>query len=84
MSPPRRGFLKRFSAGVIGAVVGIVPLLSGIAVLFDPLRRKAAQGEPVDGPVAAFFCSLGLFSAAGDEKPSWAEVLFGTAAFASP
>ena len=37
----------RNQGGVIGAIVGIVPLLSGIAVLFDPLRRKAAQGEPV-------------------------------------
>lgn len=43
--PPRRGFLKRFAAGVIGAVVGIVPLFSGIALLFDPLRRKSAAGE---------------------------------------
>ena len=47
MQPPRRGFLKRFAAGVIGAVAGIVPLISGIVFLFDPLRRKAAQGEPV-------------------------------------
>ena len=47
LPPQRRGFLKRFAAGVIGVVVGIVPLLSGIAVLFDPLRRKAARGEPV-------------------------------------
>jgi menaquinol-cytochrome c reductase iron-sulfur subunit len=43
--PERRGFLKRFAAGVIGAVVGIVPLLSGLVVLLDPLRRKSAAGE---------------------------------------
>lgn len=45
--PQRRGFLKRFAAGAIGVIVGIVPLLSGIVVLFDPLRRKTAAGELV-------------------------------------
>ena len=43
--PERRGFLKRCAAGVIGAVAGIVPLLSGLVVLLDPLRRKSAAGE---------------------------------------
>jgi menaquinol-cytochrome c reductase iron-sulfur subunit len=41
LTPQRRGFL----AGVIGIALGIVPLLSGVLVLFDPLRRKAARGE---------------------------------------
>jgi menaquinol-cytochrome c reductase iron-sulfur subunit len=45
--PERRGFLKRLAAGIIGGVVGIVPLLSGLAVLFDPLRRKSATASPV-------------------------------------
>jgi menaquinol-cytochrome c reductase iron-sulfur subunit len=47
LEPERRGFLKRLLAGVIGTVVGIVPLLSGLVVLFDPLRRKAARGEAI-------------------------------------
>jgi len=34
-------------AGVIGAIVGIVPLLSGLAVLFDPLRRKSGTASPI-------------------------------------
>jgi len=45
--PERRGFLKGLLAGVIGAIVGIVPLLSGLAVLFDPLRRKSAAASPI-------------------------------------
>jgi hypothetical protein len=44
----------------------------------------AAQGATPDSPSAAFFCSMGLFSAEGAEKPAWSEVLYGTAAFASP
>lgn len=44
----------------------------------------ASQGEPKDGKQTAFYCSLGLFTSAGEEKPSWASVLEGTAAFASP
>jgi menaquinol-cytochrome c reductase iron-sulfur subunit len=46
-APPaqRRGFLKGLFAGVIGAIVGIVPLLSGLAVLLDPLRRKSAAAS---------------------------------------
>lgn len=43
-----------------------------------------AQGEPPDGSAAAFFCSLGLFTWAGEEKPAWIDVVKGVAAFASP
>lgn len=35
----RRGFLTRAGAIVIGAIVGLVPAASGLAVFFDPLRR---------------------------------------------
>ena len=52
--PQRRGFLKRFAACLIGIVAGVVPLLSGIVVLLDPLRRKSARGEFVFvGPLGA-------------------------------
>jgi hypothetical protein len=44
----------------------------------------ASQGELKDGKPAAFFCSLGLFTSAGEQKPAWSSVLQGTAAFASP
>ena len=44
-TPTRRGFLKEASAAVLGAIVGIVPLISGLIVFLDPLRRKAQASE---------------------------------------
>jgi Rieske Fe-S protein len=43
-TPDRRGFLKKFSTGVFGALAMLGPLGAGIAVLLDPMRRKAASG----------------------------------------
>jgi Rieske Fe-S protein len=40
----RRGFLTRTGALVIGALVGLVPAASAVAVLFDPLRRRSGGG----------------------------------------
>ena len=43
--PDRRGFFKKAGSVVIGGLLGLVPLLSGLAVFLDPLRRKSqAQG----------------------------------------
>lgn len=42
------------------------------------------QGQPVDGPFAAYVCSLGLALSTGEKKSSWEQVLSGTAAFALP
>ncbi len=38
--PDRRGFLKRFSAGLLGALAVLGPIGASLAVLLDPLRRK--------------------------------------------
>ena len=43
----RRGFIKRLMAGAIGAVLGIIPVLAGLTVLLDPLRRKSAADDAV-------------------------------------
>lgn len=43
----RRGFFKKILAGIIGAVLGLVPLGAGLTVFLDPLRRKAAAGGMV-------------------------------------
>jgi menaquinol-cytochrome c reductase iron-sulfur subunit len=45
--PERRGFIKKLSAVVIGALVGIVPGFAGLLVWLDPLRRKSEKGGPV-------------------------------------
>jgi hypothetical protein len=43
-----------------------------------------AQGEPADGPFAAYACSLGLVRKDGTPKPAWSAVLAGAAALSSP
>jgi quinol---cytochrome c reductase iron-sulfur subunit, bacillus type len=40
----RRSFIVRVAALVIGGIVGLVPLLAGLATFFDPLRRRAGSG----------------------------------------
>ena len=42
--PERRGFLKKIAANVIGIIITAVPFAAGIAVWFDPVRRKSAAG----------------------------------------
>jgi menaquinol-cytochrome c reductase iron-sulfur subunit len=44
-NPERRDFLKKAAAAGIGGAIVLVPLAAGAAVLFDPIRRKAAAGE---------------------------------------
>jgi menaquinol-cytochrome c reductase iron-sulfur subunit len=44
---PRRSFLKKVLAASLSAVLGLVPVAAGLAVFFDPLRRKSAAGGPV-------------------------------------
>jgi Rieske Fe-S protein len=43
----RRGFLKQAVAGMISVLLGLVPMGAGLAVFFDPLRRKSASGTLV-------------------------------------
>ncbi len=66
--PHRRNFVKEALAGVIGLIAVVIPGLAGLAVMLDPLRRKAAgtlnlrvaalaslpeDGTPVKVPVIA-------------------------------
>lgn len=44
-SPGRREFIKQAASVGIGSVLVLAPLSAGVAVLLDPLRRKAAAGE---------------------------------------
>lgn len=41
---PRRGFIKQASAVVLGAITGLVPLVTGLLVFLDPLRRRKRKG----------------------------------------
>jgi menaquinol-cytochrome c reductase iron-sulfur subunit len=42
-NPERREFLKKACAAGIGTAIMLVPAGAGLSVLFDPLRRKAAE-----------------------------------------
>ncbi len=44
---PRRDFLKKAAAAGIGTAIVVIPAGAGLAVLLDPLRRKASTGEKV-------------------------------------
>jgi len=44
---PRRDFLKKASAVVIGGVVTAIPIAAGVRVIMDPLRHRAAGGQLV-------------------------------------
>lgn len=45
---PRRGFMTKFAAALVGTIVGVVPLLAAGVAFFDPLlrRRKAGTDQP--------------------------------------
>ena len=57
--PDRRGFLKKTFATVVGFLIGLLPVASGLTVFFDPLRRKSStsgairvttlEALPIDG-----------------------------------
>src|SRR5215208_3355054 len=46
--PARRSFLEKALAAVIGLVVGVFPLASGLLVFLDPVLRKKSAGSGPD------------------------------------
>ena len=45
--PDRRGFFKKTFATVIGVIIGLFPVASGLTVFLDPLRRKSSTTGPI-------------------------------------
>jgi menaquinol-cytochrome c reductase iron-sulfur subunit len=45
--PDRRNFLVKAAAIVVGAIVSVVPLIGGLFVFLDPLRRKSEASGAV-------------------------------------
>ncbi len=39
-NPQRRNFLKEAAAIILGTIGGVIPVLAGLVVLFDPVRRR--------------------------------------------
>jgi menaquinol-cytochrome c reductase iron-sulfur subunit len=78
-APPRRNFFVALIAGVIGAVVGLVPLAAGVAVYLDPLFRKkkasssAIQVASIDKlpDSAEGDVYLGQFPVIADRTDAW-------------
>ena len=46
---PRRNFMVEFAAAAIGAIVGIVPAITGTLFFLDPLLRKKESSDAEDG-----------------------------------
>ncbi len=46
--PPRRKFFVKLAATIIGGLITAVPVLSGLWVFTDPLRRKSKAGGAAD------------------------------------
>ena len=44
-APPRRGFLTKTLAIVIGGIVALFPLVTGLAFFADPLRKRKKTGR---------------------------------------
>jgi len=45
--PERRNFIKKACALAVGTVAGLVPVISGMMVFLDPLRRRSQDGDAV-------------------------------------
>ena len=70
----RRGFIQKCLAGIIGAVIGIVPAAAGLCMLLDPLRRKSANAGAVRVTSLEALPADGLprkFSVIADRTDAW-------------
>jgi Rieske Fe-S protein len=62
LPPRRRDLLKKFLASVIGGLVVAVPALAGLAVFFDPVRRKL-KADGNGGALAGDFTDVAPLAA---------------------
>lgn len=70
----RRDFFKKAATAVISAVIGIIPGLAGLTVIFDPLLRKSSAGGFVRVTSLAALPNDGLprrFSVMADRSDVW-------------
>ena len=71
--PARRSFLEKALAAVIGLVVGVFPLASGLLVFLDPvLRKKSSAGGKEE---AKPFLRVASLSTLPDGKPAQVPVI---------
>lgn len=71
--PERRSFLEKALAAVIGLIVGVFPLASGLLVFLDPvLRKKSAAGDKAE---AKPFLRVASLSTLEEGKPAQVPVI---------
>jgi menaquinol-cytochrome c reductase iron-sulfur subunit len=71
--PARRSFLEKALATVIGLVVGVFPVASGLLVFLDPvLRKKSAGGDKAEAKPFLRVASLSMLE---DGKPAQVPVI---------
>lgn len=69
--PARRSFLEKALASVIGLVVGVFPLASGLLVFLDPVLRKKSAAGGESKP----FLRVASLSTLQDGKPAQVPVI---------
>lgn len=76
--PPRRSFLYQVITLAVGGLVGLVPLVAGVATYLDPLRRQKAAGKAI--PVTSLDALpdskngdvlIGQFPIIADRQDAW-------------
>jgi menaquinol-cytochrome c reductase iron-sulfur subunit len=73
----RRSFFKEAAAILIGAIVSVVPLASGLFVFMDPLRRKSKAGDFILVASLSAIPEDGLprkFSVISDHTDAWSKL----------
>src|SRR5690606_26167702 len=74
--PPRRGFLMKLSAAVIGAIAAIVPLGISLFALFDPVRpRRARNPNGAGGSSDGFYRVTSLAALPADGEPRFFRII---------
>jgi menaquinol-cytochrome c reductase iron-sulfur subunit len=68
-SEPRRGFMTRFAAALVGTLVGVIPLLAAGVTFIDPLLRKKRQNGDEDTATDGFLKITTIGSLPADGTP---------------
>ncbi|REK30261.1 MAG: hypothetical protein DWQ42_02510 [Planctomycetota bacterium] len=63
--PQRRNFFAGLVTIILGAIAGLVPIGAGLAVLFDPLRRRNQDGRNQSGGDFVRITTLKMVNADG-------------------
>src|SRR2546427_2360724 len=73
-STERREFFKKATALIVGGVAAAVPIVAGLPVLLDPLRRKAQRDDFIRVTALAALPSDGIprkFAIIADSSDAW-------------